>query len=353
MNNTKRKFEFVVDHICLLFVAWVWYKNIFFRSVKDLSLKESRLILLSIVISFTLAGIILGQKYHRNGFCVFSNSVTGFGLYTVLAYMPLRKKLILRILLPTAALALVYVVLVLYHYERQVHTHKVSPIKKALRIGYRVNLIVCTGLTFIMFFIGINAIWGTALINPSVSPTKKTDNSDQTINNNINTLLLLDEDIWGNLSIDEKLDVLQTVANIEQRYLGLPHELNVGTSNLKEGLGGYYNDQSHEIIISLDCLVNDSSYEMTNTIAHEAFHALQHRMVDAYDEASDDLKDLYFYKNASVYKKEFAEYEDGFSDFETYHSQECEEDARIYAEKAADDYFSRIYEHTEKRPRSE
>lgn len=353
MKNTKSKTEFVADHIFLLFIAWVWYKNIFFRSIEPFSLKESRLILLGIVLLFSFGGILLRKKRHRNGLCVFSNVITGFGLYTVLAYLPLRKKMILIILIITTALSLVYAVLILTHYKRSKCVHKVRSIRKISHIGYGTNLITCTGLTVLMLLLGINAIWGTALINPSVVPTRKPDNSDQTITNNIDTLILLDEDTWPSLSIDEKLDVLQTVANIEQRYLGLPHELNVGTSNLKEGLSGYYTDQSHEIIISLGCLIHDSSYAMTATIAHEAFHALQYRMIDAYDEASDDLKCLRFYKSAAAYKKEFSDYADGFRDFEMYYSQECEEDARAYSEEAANEYFSRIYEYTGKWPGSE
>ena len=353
MNNTKSKSEFFMDHVYLLFIAWIWYKNIFFKNIETLSLKESRLILSAIVILLSLAGILLGKERQRNGVCVFSNVIIGFGLYTVLAYLPLRKKLILIILLATTAFSLIYAVMALNYYKRQTRIQKETAIKKVFRIGHGIRLIICFGLTNIMFFIGINAVLGTALINPSVVSTRKSGNSGQTITNNIDTLILLDEDRWAALSVDEKLDVLQTVANIEQRYLGLPHELNVGASNLKEGLEGYYTDQSHEIIINLDCLIHDSSYEMMTTIAHEAFHALQYRMIDAYDEAGDDLKGLRFYKNAAIYKKEFSDYKDGFNDFEMYYSQECEEDARIYSEEAVNDYFARIYEYTGKCPSSE
>ena len=60
----------------------------------------------------------------------------------------------------------------------------------------------------------------------------------------MDTILLLQEDEWEKLSAQERLDVLQTVANIEQRYLGLPNELNVGVANLDADILGYYTDQT-------------------------------------------------------------------------------------------------------------
>ena len=70
----------------------------------------------------------------------------------------------------------------------------------------------------------------------------------------MDTILLLQEDEWEKLSAQERLDVLQAVANIEQRYLGLPNELNVGVANLDADILGYYTDKTHEIIVSADSL---------------------------------------------------------------------------------------------------
>ena len=68
-------------------------------------------------------------------------------------------------------------------------------------------------------------------------------------------------------------------------------------------------------------------------------------MADAYNEASDELKPLRLYNGASVYKEEFSDYVDGFKDFCGYYLKKCEEDARRYAENAADEYFERIDEY--------
>ena len=77
---------------------------------------------------------------------------------------------------------------------------------------------------------------------------------------------MLQEDEWEKLSAQERLDVLQAVANIEQRYLGLPNELNVGVANLDTDILGYYTDTTHEIIVSAERLLNDSPWQVLDTL---------------------------------------------------------------------------------------
>lgn len=99
------------------------------------------------------------------------------------------------------------------------------------------------------------------------------------------------------------------------------------------------------IVASLDCLLNDSSDELVNTIAHEAYHSLQYRMIDTYEEANEDMKPLIFYYDASVYKEEFTNYIDGNSDICGYYTKKVEADARSYAKSATYEYFERIDEY--------
>ena len=64
-------------------------------------------------------------------------------------------------------------------------------------------------------------------------------------------LLFLQDEKWSQLNTQEKLDVMQSVANIESHYLGLPNELNVSVVNLENGTLGSYVDGIHTIYISL------------------------------------------------------------------------------------------------------
>ena len=344
-RNTEGRIEFVVDHVWGAFIAWIWYKSILFRCLGHYSLKGSKLALLGSILLCCGAGIFLEMKKQRNGISVLMNLLAGFGLYTVLSYYPIKRKLILISTVTAASLAVVYSILILCQKIRKREMFKRILLRRAIRAGKASRDLICTSFAVIMLAIGFNVVFGTALITPSTVPTKQPGNVEQTISNNLDTLVMLQEETWSALTVDEKLNILQTIANIEQRYLGLPNELNVGASDLQEGLAGYYSDPDHLIIVSMDSLQNGSAYELTNTIAHEAYHSLQHRIVDAYDEASDELKSLILYHDAPIYKKELADYVDGFEDFCGYYLQECETDARRYAEAAADEYFERIDEY--------
>lgn len=138
----------------------------------------------------------------------------------------------------------------------------------------------------------------------------KNNLSEQTIANNMDTILLLQEDEWEKLSAQERLDVLQAVANIEQRYLGLPNELNVGVANLDADILGYYTDKTHEIIVSADSLLYDSPWEVLDTICHEAYHSYQYRLVEALNGADENSKNLRIFRKAYTYADEFTSYKD-------------------------------------------
>ena len=344
-ENSKGRMEFLIDHIWWAFIAWIWYKNFLFRCLEMHSLKESRVILLVMILCCSAIGIVLEMKKQRNSISVIMNLLAGFGLYTVFAYLPIKRRLILITFIVAAILTVLYLLLILCHKIKNRRKFKKIIARRIIRALSGARNIICIGLAMIMILIGINAVFGTSLLRPSVAPAKQSNVEEQTIANNMETLLLLREDTWKTLSAEEKINVLQTVANIEQRYLGLPNELNVGASNLREGLAGYYSDSTHEIIVSMDCLLNDSSRELVDTICHEAYHSFQHRTIDAYDEASDEMKNLYLYYDATIYKEEFSNYIDGKEDLCSYYTQTVEHHSRLYASSATDEYFERINEY--------
>lgn len=143
---------------------------------------------------------------------------------------------------------------------------------------------------------------------------------------------VLDEDIWKEMDIGEKLDALQTVADMNRDFLGISHELNVASSNTRESVSGHYSDKSHLITIGLDSLLTDSAQDLVNTVSHEAYHAYQYRLVDQYENADEDSRLLLIYQDAAIYKEEFDQYIDGDDDFIGYYLQSCEMDARDYAD---------------------
>lgn len=168
--------------------------------------------------------------------------------------------------------------------------------------------------------------------------------SNETIEKNIDKLMQLQEDKWVSLSLDERLDILQTIADIERRYLGIPHELNVVYKDIEEtDILGHYLDKTHTITVNTPHLTNDDPFDLLNTICHESYHAYQHRLVEMYNESSEKFKELRVYIDVKDYAEEFANYTSGSEDKLTYFTQTCEEDARDYASSAVYEYKERIY----------
>ena len=341
-RNTKGKIEFVMDHVFWEVIVWIWYKNILFRCVGYRSSQESKWILIGFLLLVSIPGILLQFRRRRNDTSIFMNICTGFGLYAVLTYYEVNPSLVRWILIAAAVFAALYSIVVLC--RRIGDKSRVMRIlgNRLKRAGRGIRVILSIGLLSIMLIYGTRKLLGTVSIIPSTPPAKQSEVEEQTIANNMDTLILLREENWETLSLKEKLNVLQTVANIERRYLGLPHELNVGATILPEGVVAFYHDGSHQIAVGIDSLLHDPSFELVNSIAHEAYHGLQYRMVDAYDEASEEMKSLMFYDAAAEYKKEFEHYVNGTKDFYGYYGQKCEQDARQYALEAVADYFNRI-----------
>lgn len=148
---------------------------------------------------------------------------------------------------------------------------------------------------YLLSVLGI--IYSGAVLTPKQSADTPITNYS-TIENNLNTINLLQEDIWDILSLQERLNVLQTIANIEASYLGLPHELNVISAVMDEETLGYYNDQIHTVAFNIDFLRQGNSADILETLTHEAFHAYEHRLVDLYEHATNELKDPRLLRNA-------------------------------------------------------
>lgn len=77
--------------------------------------------------------------------------------------------------------------------------------------------------------------------------------------------------------------------------------------------------------------VHDTVYEMARD---KAYHSYQHRLVNAYNTADENFKELRIYRAAAQYGQEFNNYTGGEYDFCSYYYQYCETDARDYAEDA-------------------
>ncbi len=188
----------------------------------------------------------------------------------------------------------------------------------------------------------ISTVFGNSLFRADVE-IKSPLRSTCTVEDNLHILSNLKPDIWINLTETQKLDTLQTVANIEAQKLGLPHELTVTLKPLPQNVAAFYNDNDHSIIINIDSFDQNSSGYCLDSVCHEAYHAFQRRLCDLYIAIPEDMRDLQIFQSAKHYIKEFKNYSDGDDNYSLYYSQHCETDARNYAYEAKTEYFNTIW----------
>lgn len=349
-KSTMSLRAYLFDCLFYVAIAMIWYKNLLFRCLPGRTYEESKTVLwVMIGFSILICTFVLNRSM-RTGWTVTTALVVPFGLYTVLTYIKTVGNWMLIILALAVTLSVIYTVLQMIMIRKiKNRRNKGTVIKRRLhRCCVASQSVVTIALLMVMGTIGAQGVFGDNILNSSISAAASNQDMPQTISNNIDTILLLQEEEWANLTTQEKLDILQTVANIEAHYLGLPNELNVGAANLGEYILACYNDRTYTISIDLDHLENDSVYDVLDSCCHEAYHSYQHRLVDAYNAADENFKELRIYKPAARYGLEFSNYIDGDFNFSSYYSQDYEMDARDYAEDAVYDYYDKIFEYLNK-----
>ena len=210
------------------------------------------------------------------------------------------------------------------------------------------NMLTCC-FSLLILCCCANAIFGGYIFSLSETAANKNTQEEATIDNNIEVIAKLEEAVWRDLPTKERLLVLQTLADVEACYLGLKHDVNVAIGALSKSKLACYNDRIHTIIINVDHLEYDSAVEICDTLLHEMYHALQHRLCDAYDSMGDEYKNLLVFNDIQHYKQEFSNYISGEDDALAYYLQECEIDARAHARDAVKFYYSKITAYLEQK----
>lgn len=336
-GNKMRKSEYVVYMLIWSVISMFYYKSLLFRTLDDYSLVQSNLALWGIVAIFSAIGISITFEKQRNSFSIFCIETVSYFCYTVLAYYDYRHdqvKILLKVIFP-----IIGVLTILVFRRKGSFSFK---LRQSLLNAYRITA-MAVALSVIL--IGCGLLFKDKA-NSNMSDTQCGYASDDTIAKNIEILQNLQEEKWTYLSVDEKVAVLQTVANIEAHYLGLSHGLTVKVAVLDSDTLGTYNDRKHRIQISLDEVDYYGALKCVKTVCHEAYHAYEYQLVKVYDEADDNMKALYIFRDAKKYKSEFANYIHGSEDYDAYYEQSCEEDARDYAYDAMLDYKEKVYSYT-------
>lgn len=346
MKEKKHGIIYALELVFWGLLSIYWYRSILFRVVPGMSLAQSKLLFFGLWVIASVLGYLLTPPGKRNTLAVFATINTPLTVFFLISYQKIYPKVVWAIVILLLVFVLLYILLVAITCSRDILAGKYRGKlgRFFLHFVHRIRMI--TGVILSTVLIGAFAVlmFGEALLSPTVEPNDPRY-KEQKIANNIDTVLLLQEDLWEELSIQERLDVLQTVANIEATYLGLPHELNVFAETLDETVLGSYSDRDHKIKISVDYLMTESAQVMLETLAHEAYHAYQHRLVDLYDQADPEARDLLLFTRIREYKADMEDYIDAEDDLLGYLFQTLELDSDLYAADAVEDYYDAIAEH--------
>lgn len=341
-SNTMSKGEYLFEHFFWGIISLIWFNSILFRTIRGITYAQSKHFLwLALIMSITF-GVLITWKKRRNNLSLFVNIIMPFELYSLTAYQYTAPVLTWSLVGVSLLISITYVFLVFKPKIRAKARRKAIIKARLIRSFFGMRTVAAFCMSVMVLLLGVSSLFGVFFFSPSTISAKEARSEEVTIAKNIEVVSLLEEERWSTLATTEKLNILQTAANIETYYLGLPHELNIVAGSLSENTMASYNDKTHVITIDVDHLETDLAHDILDSLCHEARHAYQHRLCDVYDSLSEDQRELLVFYNVQMYKQEFSNYIDGKEDAFGYYFQWCESDARSYAIESVIDYYSKI-----------
>lgn len=342
-QNTFNFKEYVFNSLFWNLVAYIWYRNVFFTSIKGCSVATSHLILGGIILSVFVLNILFSGGLGKDEKSVIATTLLPYGIYAFVTYSQYLGVTFKWILVVASVVSLMYILMI---FARKIKnkSKKKKIMSRRIKRGYMGvrNIAACASAVMIAsVFIKTNFVGG--LVAPSVK-AEPVFGDEYSLAANIDEVLKLQPEIWNSLSVEEKLDVCAVVVDMECRYLGLNEHLSIYASKLDANTLGYYSDASKTIQINIDHL-DDDSLSVTNTLCHEVFHAAQHEYKNIWDNLDPAEKGLYFFMDVAEFSDEFDNYIDGNDNYSGYRSQAVEESARRYGITSSQQIFERIDEY--------
>ena len=158
---------------------------------------------------------------------------------------------------------------------------------------------------------------------------------------NRDTLRLWKENIYTDLSDQEKKSLFQDTIILECLYWGIDPVILELETYKSETLMGYYSDQYYTISIREE-MFDMSREEVLDTLLHETHHAYVHKAVqsvDWNDKNIEENKELRLYKDLQLYKQGIDNYISADVDPDSYYNNPIEVAAREYAEEWVPKYL--------------
>ncbi len=325
-------------------VSMVYYRSALFRCIYTHTYDESYTILIVIWAVCHFLSYLLTRKRRRNYLSLFTNTVLPLGIYSLIVYERAHPVVVLAIEIAIYVLGGAYCVAVLARRikadDSTVSRKVIMNRFKACLNGLRTVTAVCCSV-LIIYTLCLNAFDSPSVI-PAVKPTADVvETKQEVLADNLPVISGIDPSVWKTLTFDERIDVMQTLANVERVQLGIGHEINLCADSLGFGTYGTYAHATHTVTLNFDILEMDNPYKCVETLCHETRHAFQRNVSEAYLSLDKDYQQLAIFDNARDYYENFDDYKDAYEDgFSEYEDQTVEADSRRYSRDRALFYFS-------------
>ena len=155
-------------------------------------------------------------------------------------------------------------------------------------------------------------------------------------------LLQLKPEVWKELSLQDKVDLLQMVVNIECDYWGMIKGVRVATKTMEPYVHGLFQYDDNTIYINPKQVEQDTPWAALDTVIHEQFHAYQYEMMEMYLNVTEEYRDLKIFEKVKQYDYEARNYINDSADYKGYSEQSLEEDARLNASERITWYYSLV-----------
>lgn len=347
MKNTMSKTEYILTQLWCSSLAMLWFRSTCFTLLFDLSKNLSVVIYWGVLLVTTIWGYVFTYKTKRNGFSIFVNAVLPNGIYLILSYF--------KYFTPVYWVVLGIGTLLLICFGTLIFSAKVKPgvdfsrlFKfRAKRFLHGTRSIAAICMVVLIVSIGTNSFLGNPMYKTNIESTNSVFTSKSwTIEQQIDTVKKLKPDMWKELSREEKQDVLGVVRNIELRYLGINHTVELGFSVLEVNTLGSYSENLYQVLVDLHHLDESPVEEILHTLLHEMYHVYQHEQIKVLEYVPEEYQNLLMFSNPIEYAEEVANYTDGDDDYFSYKMQTLEVMANSYADSGVTQYYELIDKYT-------
>lgn len=105
---------------------------------------------------------------------------------------------------------------------------------------------------------------------------------------------------------------------------------------------GYYDDRNDRIVLNSLTVKANSGWYTLEALIHEIYHSYEHRLADVFEKLNREDQKLLLFQEAKQYYNEFINYVIPENDWVEYLEQKCEADAREFAEKRVEIYYTNV-----------